>query len=210
MVRGLYSPYLAIYKNSTIEPNSLVNIYIPQYDATLMWEYFKIRINSEDSYFAISDRKPLPNTEFEENIYRGDCFICQFTHRINRNFQDPDAPNNDIIVDTDTWIDNYDKEDGSPLAEINRGDLNAVKIGTYLTMKFYSSTNVGLRDWDSSFPTEVALTGNKRSFHPLSHLRVDGHSKIPDSVMYNQGFSSTTGERMNFLQPFVPYIKNIF
>ena len=210
MVRGLYSPYLAIYKNSTIEPNSLVNIYIPQYDATLMQEYFKIRINSEDSYFAISDRKPLPNTKFEENIYRGDCFICQFTHRINRNFQDPDAPNNDIIVDSDTWIDNYDKEDGSPLAEINRGDLNAVKIGTYLTMKFYSSTNVGLRDWDSSFPTEVALTGNKRSFHPLSHLRVDGHSKIPDSVMYNQGFSSTTGERMNFLQPFVPYIKNIF
>lgn len=210
IVRGLYSPYLAIYNNSTIEPNSLVNIYIPQYDSSLMQEYFKIRINSEDSYFAITERKTLPISELKEDVYRGDCFICQFTHRINRNFQDPDAPNNDIIVDNNTWIDHYDDEEDNPLSEINRGDLNAVKIGTYLTMKFYSSTNVGLRDWDSSFPTEVALTGNKRSFHPLSHLRVDGHSKIPDSVMYNQGFSSTTGERMNFLQPFVPYIKNIF
>ena len=212
ITRGLYSPYLAIYNNSSyIEPNSLVNIYIPQYDASLMQEYFKIRINSEDSYFAVTDRKSLE--DFDQNgeqIYRGDCFICQFTHRINRNFQDPDAPNNDIIIDERTWIDHYDEEGDNPISEINRGDLNAVKMGTYLTMKFYSSTNVGLRDWDSSFPTEVALTGNKRSFHPLSNLRVDGHSKIPDSVMYNQGFSSTTGERMNFLQPFVPYIKNIF
>nr|DAU17876.1 MAG TPA: hypothetical protein [Bacteriophage sp.] len=31
----------------------------------------------------------------KESLYRGDCYICQFTHRLNRNFQDPSAPSND-------------------------------------------------------------------------------------------------------------------
>jgi hypothetical protein len=63
--------------------------------------------------------------------------------------------------------------------------LNAVRLGTYITIKCYSSINLAMRDWDGSFPSEEALTGNKRSFYPLSSLRVDGHSKIPESVMYN-------------------------
>lgn len=210
ITRGLYSTYIGIYKNNTLTPNSLVNIYIPGYDVNQMPEYYKMRINNEDAYFAISDRKSL--NEFStngENVYRGDCFISQYTHRINRNFQDPDAPNNETIVDTNTWRDKYD-EDTDATDEINRGDLNAVRMGTYITIKCYTSYNIAMRDWDSSFPGEESLTGNKRSFYPLSGLRVDGHSKIPQSYMYNQGFSSTTGEKLNFLQPSVPYIKNSF
>lgn len=210
IVRGLYSPYLGIYNTNLLKPNSLVNIYIPGYDTGDMQEYFKIRINCEDSYYPVSPRTSLD--EFPENgehVYRGDCFISQFTHRINRNFQDPDAPCNDTIVEEDTWREKYD-EDTDSTEDINRGDLNAVRIGTYLTMKCYSSINLAMRDWDGSFPSEEALTGNKRSFYPLSSFRVDGHGKIPESVMFNQGFNATTGERMNFLQPPVPYIKNIF
>jgi hypothetical protein len=41
-------------------------------------------------------------------FYRGDCYLCNFTHRLNRNFQDPSAPTNDEIVDTNTWKDNFD------------------------------------------------------------------------------------------------------
>lgn len=210
IVRGLYGPYLGIYKTNSLTPNSLVNIYIPGYDVNQMPEYYKIRINNEDAYFAVSERKSI--NEFSndgENIYRGDCFISQFTHRINRNFQDPDAPCNDTIVDEDTWREKYD-DDTDATDEINRGDLNAVRLGTYITVKCYTSTNIAMRDWDGSFPGEEALTGNKRSFYPLSGLRVDGHSKIPQSFAYNQGFSSTTGEKLNFLQPPVPYIKNVF
>lgn len=210
IARGMYGPYIGIYGNNLLHENSLVNIYIPGYDANQMYEYFKIRINCEDPYYPVSQRTSID--EFPENgedIYRGDCYINQFTHRINRNFQDPDAPNNDSIIEEDTWRDKYDS-DTDATDEINRGDLNAVKIGTYITIKCYSSTNLALRDWDSSFPGEEALTGSKRSFYPLSPLRVDGHSKIPESCMYNKGFSSTTGERMNFLQPSVPYIKNVF
>jgi hypothetical protein len=64
-----------------------------------MLEYFKIRINCEDAYFAVTDRKSLNElSDSGEKVYRGDCFISQFTHRLNRNFQDPDAPNNDTII----------------------------------------------------------------------------------------------------------------
>ena len=45
------------------------------------------------------------------NAYRGDCYLCQFTHRINRNFNDPSAPYNDEIVDKNTWKENYDPTD---------------------------------------------------------------------------------------------------
>ena len=34
----------------------------------------------------------------QKALYRGDCYICQFTHRMNRNFQDPTSPTNDVIV----------------------------------------------------------------------------------------------------------------
>ena len=73
----------------------MVNIYIPGYDSNQMYEYFKIRVNDESPYFAISERTLLDEFDLNgEHIYRGDCSISQFTHRINRNFQDPDAPNN--------------------------------------------------------------------------------------------------------------------
>lgn len=210
IVRGLYGPYVGIYGSNVLKENSLVNIYIPGYDVNQMYEYFKIRINCEDAYYPVSPRTSINEFPEEgEHIYRGDCFISQFTHRINRNFQDPDAPTNDTIVEEDTWREKYD-EDTNSTSDINRGDLNAVRLGTYITIKCYSSINLAMRDWDGSFPSEEALTGNKRGFYPLSSLRVDGHSKIPESVMYNQGFSSTTGERMNFLQPAVPFIKNTF
>ena len=210
IVRGCYGPYLGIYKNSTIDPNSLVNIYIPGYEVSQMLEYFKIRINCEDAYFAVTDRKSINDlTEDGDRIFRGDCFISQFTHRLNRNFQDPDAPNNDTIIEDDSWRENYSEDEESE-SEVNRGDVNAVRIGTYFTFKCYSTYNLAMRDFDRSYPSEQALTGNKRSFYPLAPIRVDGHTKIPESTLFNQGFAATTGERYNFLQPAVPFLKNTY
>lgn len=210
IVRGCYGPYVGIYKNNTIKPNSLVNIYIPGFEISQMYEYFKIRINCEDPYYAVTDRKSIDElTSAGDKVFRGDCFISQFTHRLNRNFQDPDAPTNDTIVEEDTWRENYTEDEESE-SEVNRGDINAVRIGTYFTFKCYTTYNLAMRDFDRSYPSEQALTGNKRSFYPLSPIRVDGHSKIPESTLFNQGFASTTGERYNFLQPAVPFLKNTY
>jgi hypothetical protein len=41
------------------------------------------------------------------DLFRGDCFICTFTHRLNRNFQDPSAPSNDKIISPACWEQHY-------------------------------------------------------------------------------------------------------
>jgi hypothetical protein len=133
-----------------------------------MSEYFKIRVNCEDAYYSVTDRTSINDLTDGVSIpvYRGDCYLSQFTHRLNRNFQDPDAPNNDVIVDTDTWREKYD-EDKDTASDVNRGDINAVRLGTYFTFKCYSSFNLAMRDWDRGYPSEETLTGSKRSFFPL-------------------------------------------
>ena len=60
------------------------------------------------------------------NAYRGDCYLCQFTHRVNRNFNDPSAPYNDEIVDENTWRDNYQTDSQEKYQKINLGDVNAI------------------------------------------------------------------------------------
>jgi hypothetical protein len=54
-------------------------------------------------------------------------------------------------------------------------------MGTYITFRCYTTYNVAMRDWDRGYPSEESLTGCKRSFYPLSPIRVDGHYKIPES-----------------------------
>jgi hypothetical protein len=94
-------------------------------------------MNDCSVYSAISDRFSItdggPSIKNDNNykgdivdVYRGDCYICQFTQRINRNFNDPSAPYNDEFVDIKTWRDNYNPDDASKYGSINSGDVNAV------------------------------------------------------------------------------------
>jgi hypothetical protein len=73
----------------------LVNIRIPDYTIADMDKYFTIRYNDPFPYYAISDRFDLQDdytftfndsTWTSEELHRGDCFICNVTHRLNRNF----------------------------------------------------------------------------------------------------------------------------
>ena len=72
-----------------------------------MGNYYKVRYNDNSPYYPISDRMGLDdimNEEFKYDGYnlgffRGDCYLCTFTHRLNRNFCDPTSPANDEIVD---------------------------------------------------------------------------------------------------------------
>lgn len=230
IVRGAYGTYLGLTKVNTINPGDIFNIYIPGYTKSTIDSKFDIRIQDDSPYYQIGQRyefsekesnkycyvDPKLNITLENNsgdliqsVFGGDCYICNFTHRLNRNFQDPDAPNNDVIVDKLTWRDNWneDKKEGS---EVNRGDINAIPLGAWVTFQCYSTMNLGLRDWDGNYPMEETLTGNKRSFYPLQAMSTSGNTKIPESVIYNQGFSKNVGEKFNFLLPNVPYLKNNF
>lgn len=223
LIRGAYSPYLGIIGDQ-VTIGSIINIYIPGYSEAQMSTYFNTRYEDNSPYYSVSSRLSLANIDSLLSLqkagddlytyivpcYRGDCYICNFTHRLNRNFQDPSAPTNDEVVDENTWKDNYDTENTENNAKINRGDVNAIQLGSWITFKVCSSYNLSIRSLDPSYPTEEGLTGLKRGFYPLQELSPAGATKIPESSVINGGYSSTTSEKQAFTLPDVPYIKNRF
>ena len=223
LIRGAYSPYLGIIGDQ-VTIGSIINIYIPGYSEAQMSTYFNTRYEDNSPYYSVSSRLSLANIDsllslqkaggdlytYTVPCYRGDCYICNFTHRLNRNFQDPSAPTNDEVVDENTWKDNYDTENTENNAKINRGDVNAIQLGSWITFKVCSSYNLSIRSLDPSYPIEEGLTGLKRGFYPLQELSPAGATKIPESSVINGGYSSTTSEKQAFTLPDVPYIKNRF
>lgn len=222
LVRGIYSPYLGIVSRGNISYNSLINIYIPGYSESQMNNYFSIRYDDNTAYYSIGDRIDI-NTAIHDwkhlndnNLYqyttlaRGDCYLCTFTHRLNRNFADSSNPYNDEILDEDTWKNNYDANNSEKLQRINRGDVNAVQLGSWITFKLRSSTNLSIRSIDESNINEKGIFGRPRAWYPYQQDLISGNNKIPESYLYNDGLRSTLNEKYYFNVPEVPYIKNIY
>lgn len=214
LIRGSFGTYVGIegFNNGF---GRIINIHIPGYDLSKINDYFKIRYEDKSSYTPITDRIDISSfVEDSEgygvNAYRGDCFICNFSHRMHRNFQDPEAPNNDVIVNENTWEDNYDVSSKEKNENINRGDVNAVQIGHWVTFKLCSNVNLSMRTTDDSHYEENGLTGLSRGFYPLYSQSVTGESKIPESSIINDGNNALSGNKFNFLMPDVPYLKDIF
>ena len=214
LVRGSYGPYLGI-KGTKLQAK-LINIYIPGYSPFNLESYFLIRFNDESPFYAISDRYEIDDFKSIEQkcFYRGDCYICQFTHRINRNFQDPSSPTNDQIVDPNCWRDHYTVEDGvvktEEFDEINLGDVNAVMLGQWVTFPVRSTINLNIRSLDDSIPDEQAIFGHPRVFCPYAPMSAKGIYKTPEALCHNKALSRSLSERYNFKQPEVPAIKNDF
>lgn len=237
LVRGLWGPYLGIeYVTGRQENLRRINIMVPDYSRLYMTSYFLQRYEDSSPYYAITDRQSI----YDELpiAFRGDCYICNYSHRMNRNFQDPSFPLNDQILDEDNWKDTFDKDDkktsmeqklniivddkdenrlkfdssgaSSKYLKINRGDVNAVKMGHWFTFKIMASKNLSMRSTDSSNITEYALTHKPRGFYPLYSMSTEGSNKMADSGRFNDGYGSTTSQRVRFNQPEVPAIKNIF
>lgn len=228
LLRGCYGPYLGItgYENA----GHLIDIKIPDYNPSSLSEYFEIRYHDKSSFYAISSRYDLNRIdEWAQQItigekkdyyqhlnpiYRGDCYICQFTHRLNRNFQDPSAPTNDEIVDPNCWEENFKVTDGvvnkENFEKINLGDVNAIRLGMYITLVVRSTMNLNIRALDSSVSDEEAMFGHSRGFYPYSPMTTKGSYKIPEALCYNKGFEKSLSEKYNFEVSDVPWIKNEF
>ena len=226
-VRGIFGPYLGV-KMTQYNLNvkdffyKIINIYIPNYSESNMKNYFEQRYQDDSTYYSISNYYELNNLwdwgkadkRFYNIFYKGDCYTCQYTHRVNRNFNDPSSPNNDIIVDKDTLNNIKVVKDGGiepdSINSINRGDLNAVKLGTWITFRVRSSSNLCLRSVDQSYVAEAQIMGSPRSFYPYSQLFRAGENKIPESTVFNDGFRSTVNEKWYRKLPDTPYYKNSF
>lgn len=219
LLRGIYSPYLGMVGSVALTPGKLVDIYIPNYSESLMSNYFSIRYDDNTPYYSIGDRVDVTTITHDwkedgEYVYstyaRGDCYICTFTHRLNRNFSDSANPYNDEILDEESWKNNYDASDTEKLKNINRGDVNAVQLGSWISFKLRCSTNLSIRSTDSSNLNEVGIYGRSRAWYPIQQDLISGNNKIPDSYLYNQGLRTTLNEKRYIGLPDVPYIKNIF
>lgn len=232
IVRGIYGAYLGVANTSDkLTPATTVNIYIPKYDSSNTLKYIQIRMDDNSTYSAITDRIDISESDnylvtkksqlvndstdfykegYQFSAFRGDCYICQFTHRVIRNFNSPSAPYNDEIVDENTWRDNYNPSKTESYENINLGDVNAVQLGMWVTFRVRSSYNLNIRTLDSSNVDEKQMTGHARGYYPYTPMNVEGTYKIPESHIYNKGFSKSLSDRWNNLLPDVPYIKNWF
>ena len=228
IIRGSFGPYLAC-DSERLDPATIVDIMIPGYSEANMDSYFKIRMDDDSVFNAISDRIDIHKDQddylvndknsigidkytdgYKYELYRGDCYLCQFTHRVNRNFNDPSAPYNDQIVDSKSWKDNYDPDNTEKYEQINLGDVNAVPLGMWVTFKLRSSNNLNIRTLDPSNVDETAMTGHERGYFPYQPMSTEGTYKTPESQIYNKGFGKSVSERWNFEIPDVPHIKNWF
>ena len=206
--RAIFGPYLALdgYEQKL---GDLINIYYNNHESDL--ELLKIRSTNQAPYEAISDRIPINELDTEAVYYRGDSYICTFTHRLNRNFTSDSAPTNDLIVDEltlDKYIDSY--EDGDNKHNINVGDLNVVDIGTWFTFPIISNYNLNVRSLDESNADEMKITKHARGFYPYYDAKAISTLKIPEALCYNKGFAKSTSDRYNFELSDVPAIKNDF
>lgn len=235
-VRGIFSPYLGIvaskYSNETDKfitekkrgYSRTFNIYakgtVLNYDSTKEKDpNLLIRFNDNSPYYPISNRIEFTESNLDSitegiDIFRGDCFLCTFTHRVNRNFQDASSPTNDKILYPETWDQNYssiqipkDKEGND---KIQKGDINAVKLGSWITIKIKSTNNLSIRTIDESNREEVAIFGHGRKFYPLEPISAEGGQKIPTSYVSNNGFRTNLGIKNFSGFKDKPYIRNEF
>ena len=226
IIRGNYGSFVGM-QGYTGHACDQVNIMIPGYKENDLFNYVQLRAQDTSAFYAISDRIDIntlntysqstlkeasqkDKSDFSNVYFRGDSYICQYTHRINRNFNDPSAPYNDIIVDENSWKDHYNPDKPEDYSKINLGDVNAIQMGLWLTFWLRSSYNLNVRTIDKSNVDEYLMCGNYRSFYPNYGQLASGGQKIPDSAQYNKGFTKSVSEKYYFEVPDVPYIKQEF
>lgn len=110
LVRGAFGTYVGL-SNSSLDFGTIFNVRPSDFEESDSYKLlmFKLRMDSSEPYFAINDRLEWNDYNITKglSIFGGDCYICNFTHRINYNFIDPDLPTNNNIIDINTWNKNY-------------------------------------------------------------------------------------------------------
>ena len=236
VTRGFYGPYIGLENKDGRLETSLYNIKMPEYseDAESQKNYIEIRGRDSFPFYQISPRfsleelREIYNEEQEpkeivttknnniykiNNIFGGDCFIGNFSIRMNRNFTNVEAPNNNIIIDGTLWgkfYRNNEMATGEHNRKIIPGDIYAVQMGHFATIKVCSNFNLSLRSTDPYSVQEIGITGHVRSFYPYTALSSLGSYKIPESFLINGGLNKTIDEKYNLECPDVPAIKNNF
>ena len=107
-VRGSFGTYVGV-GDATLTSGQIVNIRPDGYSEENSYKLnaFNVRFENTLSFFNIGERLTWDLITDSTVCYGGDCYIGNFTHRIQRNFIDPELPTNDKIVDLETWKNNF-------------------------------------------------------------------------------------------------------
>ena len=224
LVRGIFTSFVGT--TVSLEDNCIYNIRTKNYDESFCKEYFEIRMNDKSPFYAISPRYNINpkqhHTDFVfmnvkssyiplPTVFRGDCFTNTVTTRMHRNFTSSSVPINDTIIDNQTWKDNFKgMRYTTDWNKINKADVDAVPIGSWITYKCLSNFNLSLRCIDDFQIEEQSIMGNPRGFYPKSGMSTNSSNKIPESNLMNDGYNSLMGVKRNFTFDIVPYLKDDF
>ena len=114
LVRGKWGAYVGTSSHN-IPYGTIVTVKLDKYTTKKdPWiEDFESVMFATQPFFPICHRTPI--NQWKKNIdnakkitcARGDCFISMFTHRMFRNFIDPELPTNTDIIDPVCFRDNY-------------------------------------------------------------------------------------------------------
>ena len=132
-LRGEFNTYIGC-STQDLTAGTYYNIYPKDYDFDAQWKnYFKLRYNDSSPFLPVGDRISWDDFKITDgpkyttkSMYRGDCYINTFTHRMNWNFTDPDIPTNKRIVDPYTWYKNFRVlKKASALVSMGTGDISS-------------------------------------------------------------------------------------
>jgi hypothetical protein len=97
---------------------------------------------STANFFSIS-----PRTESikEVDCFGGDCYISMFTHRMFRNFIDPELPTNHQIVDPSCWQKNYAVRCTAQILTAAHSNLTSDSDGFYIDSNPYRAAQKSMK-----------------------------------------------------------------
>lgn len=167
-VRGSFGTYVGL-GDISLNGGEIINFRPENYSESIEYKksLFKTNFSLFEPYFPISDRSEYNSNSID--CYRGDCFIGNFTHRMQRNFADPDLPTNDKIIDPYTWYKGF--------AVINENDKNSTTIGLNRILTLFKRNNKGkiIEATDSKFDSAGSLT---TAISGLDSYSISGTNKI--------------------------------
>lgn len=142
LIRGQWGSYVGISTNE-FKYGDIVNIksedFVNNPNNDLI--QFQKRFNDSSFYSAVSTRYNIGDQKSIE-CYRGDCFPSMFTHRMMSNFQDPELPTNNKIIDPGCWAKNYAVRCTAEILADTHSNLTSDNGGWYIPSPKEHTSNV--------------------------------------------------------------------
>jgi hypothetical protein len=200
VIRGVFGAYVGVSEG--LQQGTIVNIkqedfveYNEQSEEYIDWfkRQISIRKYNYNPYQSISERhyisdliKDLEPSEDPTICFRGDCYNCQFTHRIIRNHIDKELPTNDKIVDAGSWDDNFLVITKTKFENPDSTGKEDEFIYTNEIIPLFKARNIYDKDGNniSAAKASAFLGGLVNFANPLDHMR----QAIGDWVDDEEGF----------------------